>query len=62
MTHLIAQLTERGSLLRIESPNGVGSAKNAAFRLLEAWRNLREDADRLKQLPEVRRQIRFAPP
>lgn len=24
-------------------PNGVGSLKNIAFRLLEAWRNLRLD-------------------
>jgi hypothetical protein len=62
MAHLIAQLTEKGSLLRRAFPGGVGSAKNIAFRLLEAWRNLRVSADRMKQLLEVRRQIRFAPP
>jgi hypothetical protein len=62
MAHLIAQLTEKGSLFRRAFPDGVGSAKNIAFRLLEAWRNLREGADRMKQLLEVRRQIRFAPP
>jgi hypothetical protein len=62
MAHLIAQLTEKGSLLRRAFPDGVGSAKNIAFRLLEAWRNLRADADQMKQLLEVRRQIRFAPP
>jgi hypothetical protein len=62
MAHMIAQLTEKGSLLRRPFPDGVGSAKNIAFRLLEAWRNLRVDADQMKQLLEVRRQIRFAPP
>jgi len=62
MAHLIAQLTEKGSLLRKAFPDGVGSAKNIAFRLLEAWRNLRIDADSVKQLLETRHQIRFAPP
>jgi hypothetical protein len=62
MAHTIAQLMEKGSLLRRAFPDSVGSAKNIAFRLLEAWRNLRLDADQMKQLLEVRRQIRFAPP
>jgi hypothetical protein len=62
MAHLIAQLTEKGSLLRRAFPDGLGSAKNIAFRLLEAWRNLRVDADQMKHLLEVRRQIRFVPP
>jgi hypothetical protein len=62
MAHLIAQLTEKGSLLRRAFPDGVGSAKNLAFRLLEAWRNLRASSDQLKQLLEARRQTRFAPP
>jgi hypothetical protein len=62
MAHLIAQLTEKGSLLCRAFPDGVGSAKNLAFRLLEAWRNLRVSADQLQQSLESRRQIRFAPP
>jgi hypothetical protein len=62
MAHLIAQLTEKGSLLRRAFPDGAGSAKNIAFRLLEAWRNLRVSADQMKPLLEARRQIRFAPP
>jgi hypothetical protein len=62
MAHLIAQLTEKGSLFRQAFPDGVGSAKNIAFRLLEAWRNLRVSAQRMTQLLETRRQIRFAPP
>jgi len=62
MAHMIAQLTEKGSLFRRAFPDGVGSAKNIAFRLLEAWRNLRVSPQRLRQLPKTRRQIRFAPP
>lgn len=37
--HTIAQLLERGSLLKHSFPRGFGSLKNIAFRLLEAWRN-----------------------
>jgi hypothetical protein len=40
IAHLIFQLVEKGSLFRQAFPNGVGSLKNIAFRLLEAWRNL----------------------
>jgi hypothetical protein len=60
--HLIAQLVEKGSLFRKAFPDGVGSAKNIAFRLLEAWRNLRVSANRIQQLLDARRRIRFAPP
>lgn len=62
MGHLIAQLVEKGSLFRKAFPDGVGSARNIAFRLLEAWRNLRVSANRIQQLLDVRRRIRFAPP
>jgi len=41
IAHLLSQLIEHGSLFRKAFPNGVGSVKNIAFRLLEAWRNLR---------------------
>ena len=59
MAHLLAQLLEHGSLLRQAVPAGVGSAKNLAFRLLEAWRNLRLSAAEIQQLARVRLQIRF---
>jgi hypothetical protein len=62
IAHLLAQLIHRGSLFRKAFPKGVGSAKNLAFRLLEAWRNLRLRATDLPQMLDVRRQIRFAPP
>ena len=41
IAHMIAQLLDCGSLLRNLIPAGFGSAKNLAFRLLEAWRNAR---------------------
>jgi hypothetical protein len=40
LAHLIFQLMQQGSLLRQEFPDGLRTAKNLAFRLLEAWRNL----------------------
>jgi hypothetical protein len=36
---MLAQLLGKGSLLRKSFPAGFGSAKNLAFRLLEAWHN-----------------------
>lgn len=62
IAHLIAQLIEKGSLFRKAFPAGVGSAKNIAFRLLEAWRNLRVGADQIQEMLDARLQIRFAPP
>jgi hypothetical protein len=62
IAHLIAQLIEKGSLFRKAFPAGVGSAKNIAFRLLEAWRNLRLNAHQIQTILDARFQIRFAPP
>jgi len=62
VAHIIAQLTERGSLFRKAFPSGVGSAKNLAFRLLEAWRNFRLTDEQLHHMLSVRIQIRFKPP
>ena len=62
IAHLLSQLIEHGSLFRKAFPNGVGSAKNIAFRLLEAWRNLRLSLTDVQQLLDTRIQIRFAPP
>jgi len=61
IAHLIAQLVERSSLFRWAFPAGVGSAKNIAFRLLEAWRNLRVSANQIQYMLDARLQIRFAP-
>ena len=59
IAHLIAQLMEKGSLLRQTFPQGWGSAKNLAFLLLEAWRNLRLSPDEWVSLYGGRYQIRF---
>ena len=62
LAHTLAQLIERGSLFRQAFPAGVGSAKNLAWRLLEAWRNLRLDDDQIQQMLSTRVQIRLQPP
>jgi hypothetical protein len=41
IAHMLAQLMDKGSLLKKTFPSGFGSAKNLSFRLLEAWRNAR---------------------
>lgn len=59
IAHALAQLTEHGSLFRKAFPAGVGSDKNMAFRLLEAWRNLRLRTGQLEYLLSARVQIRL---
>jgi len=59
IAHLIFQLTEKGSLFRKAFPKGVGSLKNIAFRLLEAWRNLRLSRRGFLSLFGGKYQIRF---
>jgi len=59
IAHILAQLIEHGSLFRKAFPAGVGSAKNIAFYLLEAWRNLRLQAGQLEQALSARVQIRL---
>jgi hypothetical protein len=62
LAHTLAQLIERGSLFRQAFPVGVGSAKNLAWRLLEAWRNVRLSAQQIHHMLDTRVQIRFQPP
>ncbi len=62
IAHTTAQLIEYGSLFRNAFPKGVGSAKNIALRLLEAWRNVRLSAHQIQQMLNSRLQIRFKPP
>lgn len=59
VAYLIFQLLEKGSLFRNAFPNGVGSLKNIAFRLLEAWRNLSISPHGFNSLYAGRYQIRF---
>jgi hypothetical protein len=59
IAHLLFQLMEKGSLFRQAFPQGVGSLKNIAFGLLEAWRNLRLPPRAFYALYSGRYQIRF---
>jgi hypothetical protein len=59
IAHLLFQLIEKGSPFRKAFPKGVGSLKNIAFRLLEAWRNLRLTPQAFCSLYQGRYQIRF---
>ena len=59
IAHLIFQLVEKGSLFRNAFPKGVGSLRNIAYALLEAWRNLRLPKPALMRLSTGAFQIRF---
>ena len=59
IAHLLSQLMAHGSLFRHAFPQGVGSAKNLALRLLEAWRNLRQTVAEYLAFLDEHFQIRF---
>jgi len=59
IAHIIAQLINRGSLLKKLVSTPLGSHKNFAFRLLEAMRNARIIAQDLEPTTLGRIQIRF---
>ncbi|MEI7590083.1 MAG: hypothetical protein WCJ49_02015 [Deltaproteobacteria bacterium] len=59
IAHLLAQLISKASLLTKDFRNGLGSAKNMAFRLLEAWRNARITKADIAASLQKRFQIRF---
>ena len=59
---ILAQLIDKGSLLRQLFKRGFGSVKNFAFRLLEATRNVRLTPEDYRALLDARIQIRFHPP
>jgi hypothetical protein len=59
IAHLIYQLVVAGSLLKKYFPQGFGSLKNFAFRLLEAWRNSLLQAEALTPILQFRCQIRL---
>ena len=62
IAHTVAQLIAYGSLFRKAFPAGVGSAKNIAWRLLEAWRNVRLSTTQIQHMLNSRVQIRLKPP
>jgi hypothetical protein len=59
IAHLLAQLLYKATLLKRDFPGGFGSAKNLAFRLLEAWRNARMTQRDIAAALQKRFQIRF---
>jgi hypothetical protein len=59
MAHTLLQLVEHGSLFRKVFPAGVGSSKNIAVRLLEAWRNVRLSLAEWEHCLTARFQIRL---
>jgi len=61
IAHMLMQLLIKGSLMRRWFPRGMGSAKNVAFRLLEAWRNAHMPGGMLHWITGWRLQIRFSP-
>ena len=56
---MLGQLIEKGSLLKKAFPNGLGSARNTAFLLLEAWRNQPLLAQSYQAILDIKIQIRF---
>ncbi len=59
IAHLLAQLLYKATRLKRDFLDGLGSAKNLAFRLLEAWRNIRMDQADMMAVLQKRFQIRF---
>jgi len=59
---ILAQLIEKGDLLTRLFKKGFGSAKNFAFRLLEATRNALLTPQDYQHMLDTRIQIRFHPP
>lgn len=59
IAHLLAQLLYKATLLQRDLRESLGSAKNLAFRLLEAWRNVHLNPADLSALLRKRFQIRF---
>ncbi len=59
VAHIIHQLIEKGSLLKQAFPKKAWPGKEVAFRILEAWRNLRLTAADFLRMDSERVQIRF---
>ena len=59
IAHLLAHPLYKGNLLKGDLPDRLGSAKNLAFRLLEAWRNAHMTQADIATALQKRFQIRF---
>ena len=61
IAHMIQQLLYNGSLIGQAGRRALGSVKNLAFRLLEAWRNTPLTQTAIEAISQWRIQIRFCP-
>ncbi len=61
IAHMLAQLLYKGSLLTTKGRKTLGSAKNLAFWILEAWRNVPLLTRDYQALSTLGFQIRFCP-
>jgi hypothetical protein len=61
IAHIVAQLMFKGSLLGRAGRKALGSARNLAKLLLEAWRNRSMGPDEMQAITTRRMQIRFCP-
>ncbi|MBI4832276.1 MAG: transposase family protein [Candidatus Lindowbacteria bacterium] len=59
IAHTIAQLMDKGSLLKSYFPQGFGSVKNLAFHILEAWRGALLSPEDMEAIQKGSFQIRF---
>jgi hypothetical protein len=59
IAHIIAQLMEKGDLIKKCLIRPLGSNRNIAFRILEAWRNVILTEKYMKNLRSLKLQIRF---
>ena len=59
IAHLLTQLLYKATLLKRDFLKELGSVKNLAFRLLEAWRNIRMTQADMAAVLQKRFQIRF---
>ncbi len=59
IAHLLTQLLYKATLLKRDFLKELDSVKNLAFRLLEAWRNVRMTPVDMTALLQIRFQIRF---
>ena len=59
IAHLLAQLLSKANLLTRDFRKELGSAKNLAFRLLEAWRNAHMTKTDITTSLQINLQIRF---
>ncbi|MFC1852148.1 transposase family protein [candidate division CSSED10-310 bacterium] len=59
IAHIIAQLMEKGDLIKKCLATPIGSNRNIAFRILEAWRNVILTDNYIKNFRSLKLQIRF---